>query len=55
MDFFIQWVWYLLAFLVGSLVGSLVAGLLAAVSLKRTSEEEALADMPGSREPGASS
>jgi uncharacterized membrane protein ArfB len=51
MDFFIQWVWYLLAFL----VGSLVAWLLAAVSLKRTSEEEALADMPGSREPGASS
>jgi uncharacterized membrane protein ArfB len=51
MDFFIQWVWYLFAFL----VGSLVAWLLAAVSLKRTSEEEALADMPGSREPGASS
>jgi uncharacterized membrane protein ArfB len=51
MDFFIQWVWYLLAFL----VGSLVAWLLAAVSLKRTSEEEALAEMPGSREPGASS
>jgi uncharacterized membrane protein ArfB len=51
MDFFIQWVWYLLAFL----VGSLVAWLLASVSLKRTSEEEALADMPGSREPGASS
>jgi uncharacterized membrane protein ArfB len=51
MDFVIQWVWYLLAFL----VGSLVAWLLAAVSLKRTSEQEALADMPGSREPGASS
>ena len=51
MDFFIQWVWYLLAFL----VGSLVAWVLAAVSLKPTSEEEALADMPGSREPGASS
>ena len=48
MDFFIQWVWYLLAFL----VGSLVAWLLAAVVIKRTSEEEALADMPGSRERG---
>ncbi len=48
MDFIIQWVWYLLAFL----VGSLVAWLLAAVSIKRTSEQEALADMPGSREPG---
>jgi uncharacterized membrane protein ArfB len=51
MDFFVQWVWYLLAFL----VGSLVAWLVAAVSLKRTSEEEALADMPGSRAAGASS
>ena len=48
MDFIIQWVWYLLAFL----VGSLVAWLLAAVSMKRTTEQEALADMPGSREPG---
>jgi uncharacterized membrane protein ArfB len=46
MDFFIQWVWYLLAFL----VGSLVAWLLAAVSVKHTSEDEALASLPGSRE-----
>lgn len=46
MDFFIQWVWYLLAFL----VGSLVAWSVAAVAIKRTSEEEALAGMPGSRE-----
>lgn len=46
MDFVIQWVWYLLAFL----VGSLVAWLLAAVSIKHTSEDEALASMPGSRE-----
>jgi uncharacterized membrane protein ArfB len=46
MDFIIQWVWYLLAFL----VGSLVAWLLAAVSIKHTSEVEALAAMPGSRE-----
>ena len=48
MDFIIQWVWYLLAFL----VGSLVAWLLAAVSIKRTTEQEALADLPGSRERG---
>jgi uncharacterized membrane protein ArfB len=49
MDFIIQWVWYLLAFL----VGALVAWLLAAVSIKRTTEQEALAEMPGSRERGA--
>ena len=48
MDFFIQWVWYLLAFL----VGSLVAWLLTAATVKRTSEEEAFADLPGSREIG---
>ena len=48
MDFIIGWVWYLVAFL----VGSLVAWLLAAVSIKRTTEQEALADMPGSRERG---
>jgi uncharacterized membrane protein ArfB len=51
MGFFIQWVWYLLAFL----VGSLVAWLGAAVTIKRTSEEEAIADLPGSREIGAGS
>ena len=51
MGFFIQWVWYLLAFL----LGSVVAWLIAAVSIKRTSEDEALADLPGSREIGAKS
>jgi uncharacterized membrane protein ArfB len=51
MGFFIQWVWYLLAFL----VGSLVAWLLAVVTVKRTSEEAAFADLPGSREIGAGS
>jgi uncharacterized membrane protein ArfB len=51
MDFIIQWVWYLLAFW----VGSLVAWLLAAVSIKRTTEQAALADMPGSRERGDAS
>jgi uncharacterized membrane protein ArfB len=48
MGFFIQWVWYVLAFL----VGSLAAWLIAAATIKRTSEDEALADLPGSREIG---
>jgi len=48
MGFFLQWVWYLLAFL----VGSLVAWLLAVVTVKRTSEDEAFDDLPGSRELG---
>ena len=49
MDFVIQWLWYLLAFV----VGSLVAWLITVVTVKRTSEEEALADLPGSREIGS--
>jgi uncharacterized membrane protein ArfB len=48
MDFVIQWLWYLLAFL----VGSLVAWLIAVVTIPRTSEEEAFADLPGSRPRG---
>ncbi len=48
MDFVIQWLWYLLAFV----VGSLVAWLITVVTIKRTSEEEALADLPGARELG---
>ena len=48
MGFFIQWVWYLLAFL----VGSLVAWLLAVVAVKRTSEDDAFAELPGSRQLG---
>lgn len=51
MGFLIQWVWYLLAFL----VGSGVAWLIAVVSVKRTSEDEAIADLPGAREIGAGS
>lgn len=47
MDFFIQWVWYLLAFL----LGSLFAWLIATVSVKRTSD----AEPAGSREIGAGS
>lgn len=49
MDFVIQWLWYLLAFV----VGSAVAWLITVVTIRRTSEEQALADMPGSREIGA--
>ncbi|BBZ77667.1 hypothetical protein MANY_30040 [Mycolicibacterium anyangense] len=49
MGFVVQWLWYLLAFL----VGSAAAWLIAVATVKRTSEEEALADLPGSREIGA--
>jgi uncharacterized membrane protein ArfB len=49
MDFVIQWLWYLLAFV----VGSLVAWVITMISIRRTSKEQALADMPGSREIGA--
>jgi uncharacterized membrane protein ArfB len=51
MDFIIGWVWYLLAFL----LGSLIAWLLAAFSIRRTTEQEALDDMPGSRQRGDAS
>jgi uncharacterized membrane protein ArfB len=49
MGFVIGWLWYLMAFV----VGSLVAWLIAVVTVKRTSEEEALAQLPGARESGA--
>lgn len=49
MDFVVQWLWYLLAFV----VGSAVAWLITVATIKRTSEEEAVADLPGSREIGA--
>jgi uncharacterized membrane protein ArfB len=49
MGFVVQWLWYLLAFL----VGSAVAWTITVATVKRTSEEEALADLPGSREIGA--
>ena len=49
MAFVAQWLWYLLAFV----VGSAVALIITVVSIKRTSEEEAIADLPGSREIGA--
>lgn len=49
MDFIIQWLWYLLAFV----VGALVAWLLSVVTIKHTSEDAALAELPDSREIGA--
>lgn len=49
MEFVIQWLWYLLAFV----VGSLVAWLITVVSIRRTSAEEARADLLGAREMGA--
>jgi uncharacterized membrane protein ArfB len=49
MDFIIQWLWCAVAFV----AGSAVARLITIVSITCTSEEQALADMPGSREIGA--
>lgn len=49
MGFVAQWLWYLLAFL----VGSGVAWAIATLTVQRTSREEAVADFPsGSREIG---
>ncbi|EUA30195.1 hypothetical protein I553_4452 [Mycobacterium xenopi 4042] len=45
----IQWMWYLLAFV----AGSAVAWVITVIAIRRTSEEQAIADMPGSRETGA--
>lgn len=50
MGFLAQWLWYLLAFL----VGSAVAWVIAVLTVRRTSREQAVADLPaGSREIGA--
>lgn len=49
MGFFWQWLWYLAAFL----AGSAVAWVIAVLTVRRTSEAEAIADLPGSREIGA--
>ena len=49
MGFVAQWLWYLLAFL----VGSAVAWVISVLTVPRTSREEAIADLPGSRESGA--
>ena len=50
MGFLAQWFYYLVAFL----VGSAVAWVIATLTVHRTSEEQAIADLPaGSREIGA--
>ena len=50
MGFVTQWLWYLLAFL----VGSAVAWAITVVTIPRTSREQAIANLPaGSREIGA--
>jgi uncharacterized membrane protein ArfB len=46
MDFVIEWLWYLLAFV----VGSAVAWLITVISIRRTTAEEALADLRAPRE-----
>jgi uncharacterized membrane protein ArfB len=49
MDFVIQWLWYLAAFV----VGSLVAWLIAVLAVKSTSEAEALGGVAGTGDPEA--
>ena len=49
MGFWRQWLWYLLAFL----AGSAVAWVITVTTVHRTSRDEAIADLPGSREIGA--
>lgn len=49
MDFVVQWLWYLLAFV----LGSLVAWGITVVSIKPTSEQQAFADLPDAPEAGA--
>jgi uncharacterized membrane protein ArfB len=49
MGFITQWLWYLLAFL----IGSAVAWAISVLTVPLTSREEAIADLPGSRESGA--
>jgi uncharacterized membrane protein ArfB len=48
MGLIIQWFWYLLAFL----AGSSMAWVLAVIWIPHAGKDAALADMPGSREPG---
>lgn len=49
MDFVIEWFWYLLAFVVGS---AAAWGITVAL-IPHTSEEQAVAGLPGSGEMGA--
>ncbi len=50
-EFLLQWLWYLVAFVVG--MG--VAWVITVLTVRRTSEAEAFADLPGSRQIGARS
>jgi uncharacterized membrane protein ArfB len=49
MNFVITWLCYLVAFALGSGLALLIAG----VAIRRSTEEQALDDMPGAREIGA--
>jgi uncharacterized membrane protein ArfB len=48
MEFVTQWLWYLAAFL----AGSVVAWVITILAVRRTSEDEVIADLPGAREIG---
>jgi uncharacterized membrane protein ArfB len=49
MNFVIEWLWYLVAFV----LGSAAALLIAIVAIRPTNVEQALDELPGSREIGA--
>lgn len=49
MEFIIEWLWYVLAFA----AGSVLAWLISLLAVRHGSREDALADLPGSREIGA--
>jgi uncharacterized membrane protein ArfB len=49
MNFVIPWLCYLVAFALGSGLALVMAG----VAIRRSTEEQALDDMPGAREIGA--
>jgi uncharacterized membrane protein ArfB len=51
MDFITQWLWYLMAFV----VGSVIAWGTTLFTIECVSEEEALAELPDSRQIGAQS
>lgn len=49
MGFIVQWLWYLLAFV----LGSLVAWVVTVTTIKHTSAQQAFADLPDAPETGA--
>jgi uncharacterized membrane protein ArfB len=49
MNFVSQWLWYLTAFL----AGSVLAWVTTILAVRRTSEEEVVAELPGSRATGS--